>query len=157
MSIFMPPNFLHGLLDWMEEEHGIFSVAEPHMAYWPPHVKMDPDRPLESLALKYYNRPMVRQNICMSKDALIPDVKYLAKEYKAEGAIFYANVTCHVAPATTRWVKDVLLKECGIPTLILDCDVADPNYTSQEEMQEKIELFLEMMDFYKERRGQKIH
>jgi len=152
LSILMPPNFAHKLLDWMEEEHGVYSVGEPHMAYWPPDIQIDPDRPLESLAVKYYNRPMLGQLICTAESSLVPDVLHLAKEYKADGAIFYANVTCHTSPVLIRSVKDVLLKEIGIPTLVLDMDVADPNYTSQEEMQEKIELFLEIMDSYKEKR-----
>jgi benzoyl-CoA reductase/2-hydroxyglutaryl-CoA dehydratase subunit BcrC/BadD/HgdB len=152
LSILMPPNFAHKLLDWMEEEHGVYSVGEPHMAYWPPDIQINPDRPLESLAVKYYNRPMLGQLICTAESSLVPDVLHLAKEYKADGAIFYANVTCHTSPVLIRSVKDVLLKEIGIPTLVLDMDVADPNYTSQEEMQEKIELFLEIMDSYKEKR-----
>jgi benzoyl-CoA reductase/2-hydroxyglutaryl-CoA dehydratase subunit BcrC/BadD/HgdB len=156
LSILMPPNFSHKLLDWMEEEHGVFSVGEPHMAYWPPNIQIDPDRPLESLAIKYYNRPMLGQLICKADVGLIPDVLYLAKEYSADGAIFYANVTCHTSPVLIRSVKDTLLKEVGIPTLTLDMDVADPNYTSQEEMQEKIELFLEIMDTYKDRRKSRL-
>ena len=156
LSILMPPNFSHGLLDWMEEKHGVFSVGEPHMAYWPPNVRIDPDRPLESLAIKYYNRPMLGQLLCTANAGLIPDVLYLAKEYSADAAIFYANVTCHTSPALIRSVKDVLMNEAGIPTLILDMDVADPNYTSQEEMQEKIELFLEIMDLYKAKRKSRL-
>ena len=153
LSILMPPNFAHKLLDWMEEEHGVFSVGEPHMAYWPSTIVIDPDRPLESLALKYYNRPMLGQLICTAKSSLVPDCLHLAREYKADGAIFYANVTCHTSPVLIRSVKDALLREVGIPTLTLDMDVADPNYTSQEEMQEKIELFLEIMDTYKAKRA----
>lgn len=152
LSILMPPNFAHKLLDWMEEEHGIFSVGEPHMAYWPPNIKLDPDHPLESLAIKYYNRPMVAQLICPAQACLIPDTIELAKGYKADGAIFYANVTCHTSPVLIRSVKDSLLDTAGIPTLTLDMDVADPNYTSQEEMQERIETFMEIMDAYKDKR-----
>jgi hypothetical protein len=48
------------------------------------------------------------------------------------------------------------MNEAAIPTLILDMDVADPNYTSQEEMQEKIELFLEIMDLYKAKRKSRL-
>jgi benzoyl-CoA reductase/2-hydroxyglutaryl-CoA dehydratase subunit BcrC/BadD/HgdB len=136
----------------MEEEHGIFSVGEPHMAYWPPNIKLDPDHPLESLANKYYNRPMVAQLICPAQACLIPDTIQLAKDYKADGAIFYANVTCHTSPVLIRSVKDTLLETAGIPTLVLDMDVADPNYTSQEEMQERIETFMEIMESYKDKR-----
>jgi benzoyl-CoA reductase/2-hydroxyglutaryl-CoA dehydratase subunit BcrC/BadD/HgdB len=153
LSILMPPNFAHKLLDWMEEEHGVFSVGEPHMAYWPPNIRIDPERPLESLAIKYHNRPMVGQLICTAEVSLVTDVLYLAKAYKADGAIFYANVTCHTSPVLIRSVKDTLLEEVGSPTLTLDMDAADPNYTSQEEMQERIELFLEIMDAYKAKRN----
>ena len=122
------------------------------MAYWPPNIKLDPKHPLESLANKYYNRPMVAQLICPASACLIPDTIRLANEYNADGAIFYANVTCHTSPVLIRSVKDSLIQTAGIPTLILDMDVADPNYTSQEEMQERIETFMEIMEHYKEKR-----
>jgi benzoyl-CoA reductase/2-hydroxyglutaryl-CoA dehydratase subunit BcrC/BadD/HgdB len=69
-----------------------------------------------------------------------------AIDYKAEGAIYWAHIGCRQACATIRSTKDALMEKAGIPTLVIDCDIADPSLTSEEEVRTKLEGFFEIME-----------
>ena len=155
VTILMPPNHAHKLLDWMEEEHGIYSVAEPHMNYWPPDSEflVDLSHPIESLAEKYCKRNMPYAGPAAR---VISECKRYIRDYNIDGAFFYANITCHNTSALTRWAKDTFM-EANVPVLVLDMDVVDPAYASQEELMDRVEAFLEVMDSYKKVRKEKRH
>jgi len=69
-----------------------------------------------------------------------------AEEYKADGAIYWAHIGCRQTCATMRIIKDALMEQLGIPTLIMDCDLADPTYVSGEQIKDKLEEFFELLD-----------
>jgi len=154
LSCFMPPNWCRGMMDWMEEEHGISSVAEPHMGEWSAWLadRIDPDKPLESLALKYQNHLIVRQLCSPMAITQLPDTMNYVNKRKADGAIYYASVTCNTSPHLLSCLKDALEKK-NVPLLILDNDLMDPAYTSEGEMRERIDAFIDVMDVYKEKRA----
>ena len=156
ISCFMPPNWCRRFMDWMETEHGIASVAEPHMNEWSAWLadKIDPDKPLESLAVKYQSHLLVRQLCSPMSINQLPDTLRHVKKRKADGAIYYANVSCNTSPHLLSCLKDALEKEAHIPLLILDNDVTDPAYASEAEMRERVDGFVEVMDAFKmEREG----
>jgi len=143
-------------MDWMETEHGIASVAEPHMNEWSAWVadRIDPEKPLESIAVKYQNHLVSRQLCAPMALTQLPDVLRYAKARKAEGAIYYASVSCNTSPHLLACLKDALEKEAHVPLLILDEDVLDPTYASEAEMRERVDGFVEVMDTHKmERKG----
>jgi benzoyl-CoA reductase/2-hydroxyglutaryl-CoA dehydratase subunit BcrC/BadD/HgdB len=155
ISCFMPPNWCRSLLDWMEKEHGISSVAEPHMNEWSAAIAddIDPDKPLESLALKYQNHLIIRQLCAPMMVSQLPDTLKHVKNRQVDGAIYYASVTCNTSPHLLTCLKDALDKQAQVPMLILDNDVLDPAYVGMDEMKERIEGFLEVMDSWRSIRG----
>jgi len=143
MSLFIPPMYLMSFLEKISQEYGALSVVEPFFTYWG-EGKLDPAKPLESVAKKSYMLPEMRMYGPMDERALSSIVD-CAKQYKVNGAIYYADVGCRHTCATIKLFKDVL-NEIDVPVLTLDCDVVDPTITSEEEVREKLEQFFELLE-----------
>jgi len=143
MSLFIPPMYLMGFLDKISQEYGAVSVTEPFFTFWG-EGRLDPSKPLESVAEKSYMLPEMRMYGPLDERALTAIVDS-ARDYKVDGAIYYADVGCRHTCATIKLFKDVL-NEIDVPVLTLDCDVVDPTLTSEEEVREKMEQFFELLE-----------
>ena len=75
----------------------------------------------------------------------LKDIVDSAEQYKVDGAIYWAFMGCRHTCATVRLFKDIL-KEIDVPVLTLDCDIVDPTINSEEEIQEKLEQFFELLE-----------
>lgn len=145
LFLFLPPSYEMKLLDWMEREHRAKSVMEPFIFYWAEGERMDPKKPIESLAKKSFYRSLVRQ-MHGPADYVLEDVIKLAGEFKAEGVVYFAHIGCRQACALIRTLKDALQQDLDIPTLVVDCDVMDPSLTNSEDLRNKFEGFFEILD-----------
>ena len=145
LSLFVPNMSSLKLLDWMEREHGAVIVADPYISHWG-EGKMDPSRPLESIARKLYDIPACRMMHGPMEDGVIQDSVNDAIDYKAEGAVYFAHTGCRQACATIRSVKDALKEQADIPTVVIDIDVMDPTFTTEEEVKGKLEAFFELLE-----------
>ncbi|MCJ7521286.1 MAG: 2-hydroxyacyl-CoA dehydratase family protein [Dehalococcoidia bacterium] len=143
MSFFIPPMYLIGFMERISQEFGAVSVTEPFFTYWG-EGRLDPGKPLESIAEKSYMLPEARMYGPLD-DRAINSIIECAKEYKVDGAIYYADVGCRHTCAAIKLFKDIL-NEIDIPVLTLDCDVVDPTITSEEEMRDKLEQFYELLE-----------
>jgi benzoyl-CoA reductase/2-hydroxyglutaryl-CoA dehydratase subunit BcrC/BadD/HgdB len=143
MSLFIPPMYMIGFLERISLEFGAVSVTEPFFTYWG-EGRLDPGRPLESVAQKAYMIPEVRMYGPLD-DRALKAVVGCAEDYKVDGAVYYAHVGCRHTCATIKLFKD-LLNEIDVPVLTLDCDIVDPTITSEEEMREKLERFFELLE-----------
>jgi benzoyl-CoA reductase/2-hydroxyglutaryl-CoA dehydratase subunit BcrC/BadD/HgdB len=143
MSLFTPPMYLLGFLEEVAQERGVVSVTEPLFTRWG-EGHLNPSRPLESVARKSYMLPEAWLYGPLDEEALA-GVANEAQEYKVDGAIYYAHIGCRHTCATIKLFKDVL-GEVGVPMLTLDCDVVDPTVVSKDEVREKFERFLELLE-----------
>jgi len=143
MSLFIPPMYLMAFLEKLSQEYGAVSVVEPFFTYWG-EGRLDPARPLESVARKSYMIPEMRMYGPMDERAL-KSIVDCAEQYKIDGAIYYADVGCRHSCATIKLFKDTL-NNIDIPVLTLDCDVVDQTATSKEEVGEKLEQFFELLE-----------
>lgn len=143
MSFFVPPMYLIGFLERMSQEHGAVSVTEPFFTYWG-EGRLDPDKPLESVAQKSYMIPEVRMYGPLD-DRALRSIVDCAEQYKIDGAVYYADVGCRHTCAAIKLFKDIL-NDIDVPVLTIDCDVVDPTITSEEEMREKLEQFFELLE-----------
>ena len=143
MSFFIPPMYLMGFLDKSLYDHGAVSVIEPFFTFWG-EGRLDPGKPLESVAQKSYMLPEMRMYGPMDNRA-IDSIVQCAEEYRVNGAIYYADVGCRHSCAAIKLFKDTLT-ELDIPMLTLDCDVVDPTITTKEEIGEKLEGFFELLE-----------
>ena len=80
----------------------------------------------------------------LSQQALL-DITDSAEQYKIDGAIYWAFMGCRHTCATIRIVKE-LLNEVDVPMLTVDCDIVDPTINSEEEINDKLEQFFEMLE-----------
>ena len=143
MTLFIPPMYLMSFLEKMSKEHGAVSVIEPFFTYWG-EGRLDPAKPLESIAKKSYMIPEMRMYGPMGEKAL-ESITGCAKDYKVDGAIYWADVGCRHSCATIKLFKDTL-NDIDIPVLTIDCDVVDHTATSEEAVKEKLEQFFELLE-----------
>jgi benzoyl-CoA reductase/2-hydroxyglutaryl-CoA dehydratase subunit BcrC/BadD/HgdB len=143
MSFFIPPMYMMGFLEKLSQEYGAVSVIEPFFTYWG-DGRLDPERPLESVAQKSYMLPEMRMYGPLD-DRAISSIVTCAEDFKVNGAVYYADVGCRHSCATIKLFKDVL-DDMDIPMLTLDCDVVDPTITSEEEVKDKLERFFELLE-----------
>jgi benzoyl-CoA reductase/2-hydroxyglutaryl-CoA dehydratase subunit BcrC/BadD/HgdB len=143
MTLFLPPIYLMSFLDKISQKHGAVSVVEPFFTFWG-EGRLDPTKPLESIARKSYMIPEARMYGPMD-DRAINSIKQCAKEYKVDGAIYYADVGCRHSCATIKLFKDIL-NDMDIPVLTIDCDVVDETSITPGELGEKLDGFFELLE-----------
>lgn len=145
LTLFVPPAYSWTLLGWMQRKHGAISVAEPYFSYRD-GGEIDPTKPLDSLARKSFYCPICRPMYGPAEEGILHDTVRDALEYKAEGTVYFAHIGCRQTDACIRIIKDALLEEAGIPTLILDMDLYDPTYAPDDQLKDKLEGFFELLD-----------
>jgi benzoyl-CoA reductase/2-hydroxyglutaryl-CoA dehydratase subunit BcrC/BadD/HgdB len=141
MTFFFYPSYLWKLLDVMQDEYGAAVVTEPHLAEWA-YAEIDPSRPLESLAAKAF----ALDDTGPLEEHFLGNVIRQAEEYQVDGSVYWAHIGCRQTCATIRIVRDALQKEMGIPTLVIDCDLADSAYSPEERVMGSFEQFLELLE-----------
>jgi benzoyl-CoA reductase/2-hydroxyglutaryl-CoA dehydratase subunit BcrC/BadD/HgdB len=143
-SIYTPPIFSFKLLDWLEREYGAVIVSDPDSSHWP-RWQIDPARPLECLARRYSTIPCGPMQGPVD-ETWLPDAIQDAIDFKVDGAIFWANRGCRHGPAVIRSVMDALSEKANIPTIVIDCDLHDPTFVSEEDIRGKLEGFFEILE-----------
>jgi len=68
-----------------------------------------------------------------------------ARDYKVDGAVYWAHIGCRHTCAAVKLIKDTL-NEIDIPLLTIDCDIIDPTISPESEIREKMERFFELLD-----------
>jgi len=143
MTLFLPPMYLIGFLEKISQEYGAVSVTEPFFCSWG-EGRLDPSKPLESVARKSFMLPEMRMYGPLD-DRALGQIVECAKRFKIDGAIYYADIGCRHTCATIKLFKDIL-DGLDIPVLTLDCDIVDPTITSEEEIRTKLEGFFELLE-----------
>ena len=147
------PNFDPAIYKWMEERFGAISVIfqGAEHTYWPtykPRRKDDYDYNFhelcEILADKNLNTPMVRQ-ARGHIDYLIRDAVHWCRDWHIDAVIFAGHIQCRAYWSSAQVLKEVLMDELGVPTLIYELDMFDPRVTSAKQTVRIFEPFLEMV------------
>lgn len=146
MDLFFPPFFVTDLAKKWQKEQGAVFVHEPFSTYnwneW--DGEMDPSDPLKSLAKKYLcgpfwgvlNGPVERWCDWAVRAAI---------EWKVDGAVWWAQKAC-AHTSFFRFLKDVLSEKLNLSTLVIDVDICDPTFVSEEEIEERYEEFFERLE-----------
>ena len=143
MSLLVPPLYSLRFFGQIPQEYGAVSVVEPLFSLWA-DAKLDPGRPLESVAKKISMFPEMCMWGQMDK-RMINAIADNAREYKVDGAICYAHIGCRQASGIIKVLRDVL-NEADVPVLTIDCDILDPTIASEEEIRRKMEQFIELLE-----------
>jgi benzoyl-CoA reductase/2-hydroxyglutaryl-CoA dehydratase subunit BcrC/BadD/HgdB len=68
------------------------------------------------------------------------------REYRIDGVILHENLSCRPSSTGMIDLKNAIQEDCGIPVLILQCDMNDPRAYSDAQMKTRIESFIEVME-----------
>jgi len=148
------PYFDMSLIQWMQTKCGAVIVADNIGRYrgtaeW----MLDPDDPVGNLAAKQqFNMGSHNYNPGVEHKEMILEI---SRRAKVDAAISFNNVGCAEQAGVTRILDDSLQKQLGVPSVVVDCDILDKNFTPREQIEQQLERFFEMVEnsqSYKERR-----
>ncbi|MFH1436863.1 MAG: 2-hydroxyacyl-CoA dehydratase family protein [Pseudomonadota bacterium] len=142
--IYGAPAFDLFVFMWLENEHGAVSVANMNSNFVMGPVKDigSTKSILRGLAEKVMQLPMTRE--CGGPwENYIDSSIDLCRRYKADAAVLAGHVACKANWAIMKLVKDKMLEELGIPTLVLEVDLFDERITASEAIQEQFDNFFQ--------------
>jgi len=113
-------------------------VAETFSHVW--MGRLDPSKPLESLARKY-----LPNFANCSIDRRIDLIENLLKDFRADGAILPTNWGCRMMSIGETIVKEKIDKSLGVPSLIIDVDSSDWRSYNETQVKKNIEIFLQIL------------
>lgn len=136
----IPPWFNMGLFNYFHR-FGAVSVDEFYTRTW--CGRLDPDRPLESLAVKYMGTFYATASYQAYREASLERVRL----YRADGAILWNLPTCRVmASVQLPRFQACYERDAGIPTLMIDADQVDARRYSAAEVLGKIDAFMAVLE-----------
>ncbi|MGQ9721329.1 MAG: 2-hydroxyacyl-CoA dehydratase subunit D [Candidatus Jordarchaeum sp.] len=124
-----------GLSNYFHRFGAVF-VLEPYTMVW--SGRLDPQKPLESLARKYMSPFIELNNRAWS-------MVELCKQYKIDGAVMHSNRSCKFLSLLQYELKDILMEQLGIPSLIIEGDHCDGRAYSDAQVKMRIQAFMELL------------
>ena len=115
---------------------GAVVVAEVFSHTWA--GGLDSARPLESLARKYLPN-MANSSVKRRVDIVLS----LVKDFHANGLVLPLNRGCRMMSIGETIVRDVVARELGVQSLIVDVDSTDWRVAGEVEVKERLATFLE--------------
>lgn len=123
-------------------EHGIALVASTYTNAWGELAQhIDPRRPLESMA-RVYTYPILNRGTGHKLRTMVD----MIEKYHLDGVILHSDRSCKPYSIGQMDQRDRLLKEHGIPALLLEADHNDPRAFSQEQVARQLATFNEMLE-----------
>ncbi len=130
-----------GLSDYFEQLGAVVVKAELDQMYAGIYGGMlDPDNPIESFARKhitYMYNGLVENRIEITRR--------MVRDLKIDGIVYMSAPFCHLLGGGQRIIKDLMSKEFGVPTMVIDVDNIDPRSYNPDLIHSRIEDFLEML------------
>jgi benzoyl-CoA reductase/2-hydroxyglutaryl-CoA dehydratase subunit BcrC/BadD/HgdB len=123
-------------------EHGIALVASTYTNAWGELAQfIDPSRPLESMA-RVYTYPILNRGTGHKLATMVS----MIEKYHLDGVILHSDRSCKPYSIGQMDQRDRLLKEQGLPALLLEADHNDPRAFSQEQVARHLTAFIEMLE-----------
>jgi benzoyl-CoA reductase/2-hydroxyglutaryl-CoA dehydratase subunit BcrC/BadD/HgdB len=144
MALMLTPWYMQGAIDSMLSEHGASIVCNPNLCDWRELPQLDPEKPLESIAMKLAACSPMRMFGPLAERGVEPVISCV-EEYKIDGAVHFNHLGCCQMSPTFKIYKDVL-DELDVPILNIDCDLIDSTITSADEVCQKMEQFFELLE-----------
>lgn len=116
-------------------------VAETYTSAWT--LRMDPERPLESIAYKsLVSYPLVS---CVSLAKRLELIEKAVRDYKVDGAVLHSNRSCKPISMGQMDIQRHLSEVLGVPSIMFDGDHMDPEKFTMSQFQSRIDPFMEML------------
>lgn len=116
-------------------EFGVNVVAAKytHLAFWHRPDKIDPQKPLESMAWN---------TVCAlgySVPLLAEEILRFCEDYSIDAVICHMTHTCRIFPGPFFEVMDIISRRLGIPGVFFEGDVADASFFAPAQARSRVE------------------
>ncbi len=132
-------------LRWLSKRlasRGVALVASTYTNAWAELREMiDPANPLRSAARAYIH-PILNQGTGHKLDVM----RQMAQDYEADGVILHSDRSCKPYSIGQIDQRERLGRLAGVPAMLLDADHNDPRSFSEEQVANRLDAFLEMID-----------
>ncbi len=139
-----PPPWPHFRAFWeLFKRWGAVSVASTYSkvgGLYDQGVRHDPGRPLESIA-EYAMGGYTNWNLRMRADLL----RRYVDTYDADALVIHSVKSCRSFSVGQADFREWFANELGIPTLMVESDLADPRYFQEAQLRNRIDAFFESL------------
>ena len=129
---------------WLSEKfasHDACLVADTYTSAWSGVLPlMDEEKFLETMSVAYSN-----VYINVSLDIMIDSLKKMIKKYDVDGLIMHSNRSCKPYSLGQYDLRQMVLDELNIPTLIIEADMVDERSFSESQIETRIDAFMETL------------
>lgn len=120
-------------------KYGACLVGDTYTNAWADN-QMDPQNPFESMA-KSYASVYLNRNL----DAKAAKMAELIGKYKADGFVMHSNRSCKPYSFGQYDIKDEVSRRTGLPGLMIEADMCDTRAYSDEQVETRIQAFIETL------------
>jgi len=122
--------------------HGANIVTATYTTAWGELAPlMDETRPLESIARTYLH-PILNRGTGHK----LQTMKKMVREFSADGVVLHSDRSCKPYSLGQIDQRDYFVNDTGIPALLLEADHNDPRAYSDEQAENRIAAFLEILE-----------
>ncbi len=111
-------------------------------------VRHDPLRPMESVA-EYAINCYTNWNLGLRGDLL----RRYVEEYQADAMVIHSVKSCRSFSVGQADLREAFSHELGIPTLMIESDLADPRYFQEAQLRNRVDAFFESLEHQRIVRG----
>lgn len=134
------------LLNYFEEKGGVVAIENAYFRNLPSLPQQDED-PVRDMALRSTKRRGYAGSIEERTELTVE----IARDYQVDGVILSYNPSCRLFYILQPALKNAL-DSAGIPTLALECDMADERTYSEGQVKTRLDAFVERLLAAKEGR-----
>jgi len=139
-----PPPWPHFRAFWeLFKRWGVVAVASTYSkvgGLYDQGLRHDPSRPLESIA-EYAMNSYTNWNLPMRADLL----RRYVETYDADALVIHSVKSCRSFSVGQADFREEFVNELGIPTLMVESDLADPRYFQEAQLRNRIDAFFESL------------
>lgn len=122
-------------------QHGIAVVASTYTHAWGELANLiDTDNPIEGMA-RTYLYPILNRGV----GDKLAKMKHMIEKYHLDGVILHSDRSCKPYSIGQIDERDLVIRECGIPALLLDADHNDPRIYLEQQTSTRLDAFIEML------------
>ncbi len=122
-------------------EHGVAVVASTYTNAWGELAPLiDPERPIESMA-RTYIYPILNRGTGYKLETM----KQMIEDFQLDGVILHSDRSCKPYSIGQVDQRNLLIREYGIPALLLEADHDDPRAFAEEQVASRLAAFVEML------------
>lgn len=124
-------------------QHGAVVVYEPYTFAFGPRKELGLSY---EDSLRSFAKMWLQQPYYYNLENRIDYFKEVIDEYSIDGVILHNNRSCRPNSTGLIDLKNTLQQDVGIPVMILEADMNDPRLFSEEQVKNRTESFIELLD-----------